>query len=272
MSNPAVIKLKSGRIKNSKVWLDDNFGESIHIHIDDHRVDLTVNEFEQLYDDLCKVMNGLFQIDGLDFSTIDPVFLECFLWRILPTISHIKYDNVHLEDLWAPFDGRKFKLKDSVGVKALKGISDENEGFRNSHHLGQTDQQRLNACLESIRENGYPFQNKYIILLGDVNLIYDGQHRASCLYYLHGNIEVPVIRIYSNYYDIKEPKERDNWKIVILFEKVCNRLKTYCTYFMKFINTVAKVLGKIGRRIHSIMIRNRKPIINKEAVILFNAK
>lgn len=199
MSNPAVVKLERNQVNKSTVWLDDNFGESIHIHIDDIRVDLTVQEFKKLNDELCVILNDLVRVDGFDISKIDPVYMSLWLWPKLSSVTKVRIDNVHLEDMYIrSMDGRRIeKLSKSVELKALRGSSDENENYRRqSNHFGQSDTERLYGLLESITKNGYPFDGRYIIMFGDDNLIRDGQHRASCLYYLYGNIEIPVMRIY----------------------------------------------------------------------------
>lgn len=200
MSNPAVIKLASGKVGKSKVWLDDNYGESIHLHIDDMRVDLTVEEFSNLYSDLCDILNDLVGVENLDFRTIDPTFLSTMLWKELPNIESARLDKVQLVDLLAPFHNKVFKLEDSVGVRALKGDSKIGLGNRKSNLISQTEHERMSELLESVREHGYPYNHHYIILYGDDNIIRDGQHRASCLYYLEGNKEIPVLRLYLRNY------------------------------------------------------------------------
>lgn len=283
MSNPAVIKLQKGKIKQSNVWLDDNFGEAIHIHIDDHRVDLTVKEFKQLYNDLCVTLNEIFPIEGFDFSDIDPVFLSEWLVPILPTITHAKYDKVFLEDLYGPHPSTGcVKLDESVGVKALKGLSMENEGYRKSHHIGQTDNQRLHESLESIKENGYPYNNKYIVVRGDNNIIFDGQHRASCLYYLYGNIEVPVLRIYSpSFANDKIPVKRiyHSWSIYLWCKNLWKKMKHGIKKIENSINMISSVSHKkIANMIKKI--RNKYKLhsqkvnhpIDKRLSTLFGAK
>ena len=48
MSNPAVTKLKRKKIGRYEVWLDDNIGERMHLHINRFRVDLDYPEMEKL--------------------------------------------------------------------------------------------------------------------------------------------------------------------------------------------------------------------------------
>ena len=220
MSNPAVIKLQSGKIGKSKVWLDDNFGESIHIHIDDFRVDLTVSEFRKIYDDLCSAINELVNVDGFDVKKIDPVFLSVMLWQKLPELKKISYDKVRLGSMLAPVHSKIIPLADSMGLKALKGISNENNSFsRKSNHIGQDDNERMDTILQSIKKNGYPYNDNYIIMYGDDNIIRDGQHRASCLYYLYGDIEVPVLRLYFNHYSSPKIDRFYNIGIRVFFRR-----------------------------------------------------
>ena len=255
MSNPAVVKLEKRHVNNSIVWVDDNFGESIHIHIDDMRVDLTVQEFRNLNDDLCEILNDLLQIDHFDVSKIDPVYLSLWLWPKLSIITHVEIENVFLEDMLVrTMDGKKVvELKESVEIKALNQENNENDHFyRKSNHIGQTDTQRLTSILDSIKKNGYPYDGKYITMFSNGNLIRDGQHRASCLYYLYGNIEVPIMRIY--FQGDENRKKRFYHNRLFLNSKIGNflmRTKTLLSsignkYYIKTKLTIKKVLKKNG--------------------------
>lgn len=97
------------------------------------------------------------------------------------------------------------KLKNGKVYKALCGNPKENNEIRESHHVFQNSQQRLDEIYNSLQNTKYPSENKYIILYGDSNLIWDGQHRASCLLYMYGDIEVPVKRLY--FFDTKKSKK-----------------------------------------------------------------
>ena len=219
MSNPAVIKLQSGRIGKSRVWLDDNFGESVHIHMDDIRIDLTTEEFKKLYSDLCDTLNALLDIKDFDIHKIDPVYIQVMLWPYLSRITGVSIENVKLGDMLAPKGEMIPRLPESAGVKALEGLSKENEGHRKSHHIGQTDAERLQSSLDSIKLNGYPFNDQYIIMYGDDNIIRDGQHRAACLYHLYGDIEVPVMRLKIKGYKSPDIYKNYNKPIHYMYRK-----------------------------------------------------
>lgn len=200
MSNPAVIKLQQKTIGNSRVWLDDNFGEAVHLHIDNIRVDLGIEEFDLICEDLCVAINEIIDVEGFDCCHIDPVYLEVMLADILLKLRAVKIDMVYLEDLYAP--GRKGikPLSQSRCVRALKNDSKENDIPRPSHHIGQTSAERLESMMKSVETHGYPYKDNYIVLYGDDNIIRDGQHRAACLYTINGNIQVPVLRFYFDGY------------------------------------------------------------------------
>lgn len=269
MSNPAVIKLQSGSIGHSKFWMDDNFGEAIHIHIDDIRVDLSVNEFRQLYEDTCKTLSGLVDVENFDASKIDPIYLAVMLRPLLPDLIRVTYDKVKLGDLMAPFQSKFYKLSESVGVKALLGISDEGIGYRKSHHIGQTETMRMDSIMKSIKENGYPYNDNYIVLYGDDNYIRDGQHRASCLYVLYGgDMEIPVLRFHFKNYKTPQINKYTNTRIMQFYKKEKGKVIGYCVWFLN-------ITKKIGRRLLILKPRKKtriKTFINPNILRLFDSK
>ena len=90
MSNAAVITLQKKKIGLHRVWLDDNFGEAIHVHVDDFRADLSNQEFAQMYSDLCDALNELLRVPGFDCHKINPVYMELLLWKDLDlSLIHI---------------------------------------------------------------------------------------------------------------------------------------------------------------------------------------
>ena len=58
MSNPAVINLAETETDIGFFRIEDNIGESIHLHLGDFRYDLTIKEFLSLSDDLKNVIDG----------------------------------------------------------------------------------------------------------------------------------------------------------------------------------------------------------------------
>ena len=196
MSNPAVVKLQKKTIYKQKVWLDDNFGEAVHLHINNIRADLTIKEFDDLCADICDAINALLCVEGFDIHCIDKTYLESVLWKDLLDVKEVRIDHVRLSSLLCPNqEGELIPLPKSRGVKALEGDTQENDQIRASHHIGQTSADRLNRAMDGIQRNVYPYKGQYIILYNDDFVIRDGQHRASCLYHLNGDMEVPVMRL-----------------------------------------------------------------------------
>lgn len=192
MSNPGVIKLAELNIDKRRIWLDDNIGESIHIHIDQLRIDLTIKEFENLCGELRNVLTSLIDKCNFDANEMDARFMHDNAEKLL-NIESIEIEEVDLGTLQVPDDAGVTFLKDSVRVKALMGLIDINKTKqRNSNFSTQTNRERLEDCLQFVKGNGYPVNNNYILVSDEKKVILDGWHRAACLYYLKGETKVPV--------------------------------------------------------------------------------
>lgn len=273
MRNPAVTKLVKNKIGGLGFWMDDNIGESIHIHLADFRLDLSVEELHTLSNELTEVIAEQICVEGFDVHRIDPVFLSGMLAPLLPHLERVVIDEVDLGDLLVAYGDKwgfftKYRhLKDGRAVKALHGDPRENDDIRGSHHIGQTSAERLSSMQESIRDNGYPVDGQYIILFNDQMLVRDGQHRASCLYYDRGNVKVPVMRLY--------------------FDKDCD-VSYIQSYFAQFLKKIREVrphdAARFFRRLFRYIIRfvrngkkklfflaKRKKIMRMEKVFFRNA-
>ena len=221
MSNAAVVKLQRTKVDGLNVWLDDNFAESIHIHIDEFRFDLTYNEFNDLCFDICEAINELMQVDGFNLHFIDPVFFQQILRTDLYRLTAVKIESVKLSTLWI-YDGRLRPLVDSHVMRGLEGDLKAANMKRKSDHINQTGYERIRLIDNSIKTNGYPYKDQYIIVYGDDNVIRDGQHRACSLYHFLGDIEVPIMRLYFQDYSYIDVEKR-----VSLFGEIKYRLNQY---------------------------------------------
>ena len=102
MSNPGVINLFSkykwtGVIKRFQV--EDNIGESIHIHINNFRIDLTIKEFYKLVDSMkesCKKLNKPLEL--LKNYDIDPLFFT-LLAPYLKDLKSLSIKKIKLKKL-----------------------------------------------------------------------------------------------------------------------------------------------------------------------------
>lgn len=198
MSNPAVFQLASTSIGNTEIRIEDNWAEAIHLHMGIFRVDLTVSEFLEIADRMADAANDLIHAENFDINMFDPIFLNYYN-SIFLDLESVSMDKVRIGDIIAmkynrlPFYRHLNKCRD---YKALTGKYDELNAYQSQVNLiGQSNIERLNAILDSVMKNGYPYNNEYIILRNDQNVLLDGQHRASCLLYLYGqDYIVPVMR------------------------------------------------------------------------------
>ncbi len=219
MSNPAVYVLSETKIKNTRVCIEDNLGEAIHIHIGQFRVSMTIDEFYKIADQIITAADEILQLSDLSLEMFDK---GAFDWNWLcryEEIEKIEKVNVKVEDLLtkgesklAPGMNHIVRVADSRQYKALNNDIQELERYDEKNKYGISNLERLKIVLNLIKEKGYPYDEKYI-MVNQYNQIYDGDHRAACLLFL--NIEeIPVIRItLKNEKTIEEQKEIEQSEI-----------------------------------------------------------
>ena len=77
MSNPAVIVLSDCFSKEGHSFrIEDNIGESIHIHYNNLRYDFTVNEFLRLVEIIEDCIDKHIDIKGFKLNNYDSIFLK----------------------------------------------------------------------------------------------------------------------------------------------------------------------------------------------------
>lgn len=203
MSNPAVINILEYDSDIGKIKIEDNLGEAIHIHIGEWRFDLTINEFALLADELKKIMVEMINVDGFDYDSFDSLFLYQ-ISEYLPDLKKIIICNENIGDLTiddhiGPFIFFR-KLVYSRVFLALNGRTKKDDDYCQINIGNESNAERRNNILKSVKENGYPYQNNYIILFNNQQIIRDGQHRAAALLYLNGNISVPIQKMLFDEY------------------------------------------------------------------------
>lgn len=218
MSNPGVVTLfnsKSSKIKRFTV--EDNLGESIHIHLDNIRVDFTINEFIEFSDAISDSLKKINILHDFNVSDFDINFLN----EITTLIPHIKSIDIVRRKL-SSFKCivrdennyvRLVNIKDSPAYLYLTGDKQTFEKYNQVNYLGDSNITRLDKISQSIKKHGYPRDNKHVIIFKDQpHLIRDGQHRASVLASIHGlNYEIEVmvfsfrktVKVYPKLFNIK---------------------------------------------------------------------
>lgn len=197
MSNPAFITLASLNRRNNtfkRFQIEDNIGESIHLHVDNIRVDLSVNEFLDFSDKVRKSLSELNLFDGYDINDFDTRFLyEC--GNLFYGLSKISIEGVSLSDL-------RFIVREKVyndlmiyrvvsvdktpAFRYLNGDKKDFVTYKQFNYFGINNKDRLLNLLSSIKANNYPHKEKYVILFNGQNIVRDGQHRAAVLAHLYG--------------------------------------------------------------------------------------
>lgn len=238
MSNPAVITLASLNGRNNtfkRFQIEDNIGESIHLHVDNIRVDLSVNEFLDFSDKVRKSLAELNLFHGYDINDFDSRFLnEC--GNLLYGLSKISIEDVSLSDL--RFIVRKKVYNDLMIYRvvsvdktpAFRYLNGDRQNFvtyNQFNYFGINNKDRLLNLLSSIKDNNYPHKKKYVILFNGQNIVRDGQHRAAVLAHLYGidaRIKVMMFHFDGNRYVFK--KNTNNFKFLAkwILKKVRSKL------------------------------------------------
>ena len=182
MSNPAVYELAKTTIKNYPIRIEDNLGESIHVHIGDFRITMTVNEFNDMVDQFQKAANELLELQGLSLDLFDRTSFDWSWMFKYEKIKKIEKINVKIKDLLTMGESEIspdlqiiVPVSKSRQYKALNQEYDELIRYKEVNEYGVSNTERLEKVFNCIRGNGYPYDNKYI-LVNQFNQIYDGDH------------------------------------------------------------------------------------------------
>ena len=227
MSNPAVITLAKLNSRNrtfKRFEIEDNIGESIHLHVDNIRLDLSVNEFLAFSAMIRRSLVDIDLFDGYDINIFDAHFLyECadLLWGL----SKISIEDIALSEL--KFIVRKNVREDLIqyrlssvdktpAYRYLNGDLQDFVTYNQFNYFGFNNKERLLDLLGSLKANGYPYKGKHIILFNGQNIVRDGQHRAAVLAHLFGiNARIKVMMFHFNDNRHYFTKNTNNFKSIL---------------------------------------------------------
>jgi hypothetical protein len=232
MSNPAVISLGNSQVNGKILKIEDNIGEAIHIHYDNARIDLTIYEFFVFAKMIEESLQSLLEIENFNLSNFDPIYLGD-LNEKLYDLQKVCYEKIYLSQLQIirkNFLGLPMKsnIKKSRVYRAINRETKENDEYIQENYYGNTNRDRVRYSYEQIKKSGYPLKEEYIVLINNQYLIMDGQHRASALFHIFGNIEIPIIRLVfkDNKYNVRRfivlNAIKNNLKII--FKKVIRKI------------------------------------------------
>ena len=179
-------------------WKKSN--ELIEVEFGFVKKQIALNKISVINESVIKIINHIIDLDNFDCKVFQPIYLSLILSNYLSVIEKIKIDKIYVNELYTYDEGRQVRLPESNKVRALRKEFDLNSISQKISNLkNQTNLSRLQSSYKEIAKYGYPFKGQYIVLYNNENVIRDGGHRAACLYEIHGNVEIPVMRIYLNY-------------------------------------------------------------------------
>lgn len=205
MSNPAVITLDNASSKKGKFKrfvIEDNIGESMHLHIDNMRVDFTIDEFLEFSQMIRESLEDLDILKGYGINDFDESFLKNCTSH-LKNLVDIKIEKIKISDLkcihrYNPikdlFLTKLVSVEKTSVYKYLRGIDKSFENYPQYNYFNSNNLRRLEDLKESLKKQ-YPQDNKYIILFNGQNIVMDGQHRVAVLADIYGlDTEIEVMR------------------------------------------------------------------------------
>ena len=130
---------------------------------------------------------------------LDPEF--CYFALEMMRISKYEIVEIPLGSIlrrW--FDGKYYKLKDCAPYRYLMGDDEAYEEYSRYHNepdLTLMTRGRFQELIENIEKNGY--DERYILVVDQKNVIMDGQHRACILLAKYGEgYTVKVLKIWRD--------------------------------------------------------------------------
>lgn len=206
MSNPGVILLAVHNKRGGcfeKMKIEDNLGESVHIHLDDYRIDLTIKEY-QSFSEL--IWQALVELDDLPNELKDSNFLSDTYRAVSYAKPIVNLKKTKLQSLsfikryrWLRF----FYLYSLVKIHQtpqylyLTGESSGFEAYPQQNNLGITNIDRLKKRSIQLTESSIKDSNCVAVVFGDQSLVVrDGMHMCSILAHKHGpTSEVNVLSV-----------------------------------------------------------------------------
>lgn len=204
MSNPAVFELAQSVIDNQKICIEDNIGESIHLHIGLVRIDMTVNEFRTFSNTLKKVLNCVTP-QFFNVFKYDAYFLERIA-KWIPNLLSIEKSSLRLAELKICYeidDEVNFlncSINESPVFKYYNGENVDLERFVSEGDIFQSNRDRADKIFHQIKTNS---AKVFPICVDAHNRILDGYLTSAALIKLYGgNKEIEVERfLFNNVFD-----------------------------------------------------------------------
>jgi len=202
MSNPAVLILAElPSFKSLKDFrIEDNLGESIHVHLDSIRIDLSTDDFFELFN---LFSESIFNLDGIDTSGLFGDFaLQVYSATRFkkPVLRHKSELLCHYSFIERKVIGRIFTLFKRVDIQSSPHLAFLNSNsptflqYPQENYPGMSNSDRIRRRLSSAKLNRSAC--RLIVFGSKSKTVRDGMHGASVFAYLYGaNSEIEVIEV-----------------------------------------------------------------------------
>lgn len=262
MSNPGVIELSNINLFIGNFRIEDNLGESIHLHIGDYRIDITIENLHELANNCKLILDSFIAVEGFRCKNFDSTFLM-EIAGFLPDLKSVSYNTIRLSEMLIDTNNLIGlpvfrKIKYSRVVKALKGNSKEDDIHKQENDYLQSNHQRTMEVYDSIKRSGYINSEKAIVFFNSQPIIRDGQHRAAIMWYMYQDRELPIIRLQfdKNKYSLF----RYPW-IPFLFRWNRKKIKKVIKHMLKM---ALRIHYKVCKKLFFLRHRKKLKFIEKE--------
>lgn len=205
--NVGVIKLAYYQDKNNRLVIEDNIGESIHLHYNNIRIDFTVRDFLKFSEGIINARKSLINqlFNSSSKLPIDKKFFEDLKNE---NFYFVEYIDLYLKQLLFTnvSDKNQKIIVDVENSEIYKSVSEENQ-LRYEKYIKKLSQvtndasrynwSKFNILKHSIKINNYD-ENNLIVVRNIKNSskyqVMDGQHRAVLMFHIFGNIKIRVAR------------------------------------------------------------------------------
>lgn len=158
MSNPAVYLLAETTIQGKRIQIEDNLGESIHVHIGEFRITFSVAEFLEAAESILNAADQILQLKDLSLYKFDLSSLDWDWLSRYDKIQKVEYEERPLNTLYTiqrvynreELD-RIVPLSESRLVRALCGNKEEMRTFKQINLFNVSNEERLFNMLDLIK-------------------------------------------------------------------------------------------------------------------------
>lgn len=162
-----------------------------------YSIQYSYDSFDEQCESIYSFLSHNYGKGSIDYKVFSPAYLEHMLGVDIPQIKRVEYTTEKIMTL-ALYERAglstptKVRINEHSLYKQLQyGYVDN--GYKSTNHIYENNAERMHNVMNDIKDSVkiYP-----VVVYGNEDVVRDGTHRLACLYFLYGNIDVPVIRVY----------------------------------------------------------------------------